>query len=206
MNKKGIALIVTAPSGAGKTTLIKKLLDEFSNITFSISYTTRSPREGEVHGKDYFFVTKEEFKRLIDKGFFAEWAEVHGNYYGTPIFFVNETLDKGKDVLFDIDIKGALQLKRNIKDSISVFILPPSKKVLEDRLRKRGKDTEESILLRISRAKEELLAAYEFDFLILNDLLDKAYEELRSIYISGKCRTLTSKSILDNILREWEKE
>ncbi len=206
MNKKGIALIVTAPSGAGKTTLIKKLLNEFSNITFSISYTTRKPREGEVHGKDYFFVSKEEFKRLIDKGFFAEWAEVHGNYYGTPVSFVNETLEKGKDVLFDVDIKGALQLKKNLKDSISVFILPPSKKVLEERLRKRGKDSEKDIVLRISRAKEELLVAYKFDFLILNDLLDRAYEELRSIYISGKCRTLISKPILDNILKKWEKE
>ncbi len=206
MNKKGIALIVTAPSGAGKTTLIKKLLNEFSNITFSISYTTRRPREGEVHGKDYFFVSKEEFKRLIDKGFFAEWAEVHGNYYGTPVSFVNETLEKGKDVLFDVDIKGALQLKKNLKDSISVFILPPSKKVLEERLRKRGKDSEKDIVLRINRAKEELLVAYKFDFLILNDLLDRAYEELRSIYISGKCRTLISKPILDNILKKWEKE
>ena len=206
MNKKGIALIVTAPSGAGKTTLIKKLLNEFSNITFSISYTTRKPREGEVHGKDYFFVSKEEFKRLIDKGFFAEWAEVHGNYYGTPVSFVNETLEKGKDVLFDVDIKGALQLKKNLKDSISVFILPPSKKVLEERLRKRGKDSEKDIVLRINRAKEELLVAYKFDFLILNDLLDRAYEELRSIYISGKCRTLISKPILDNILKKWEKE
>ena len=206
MNKKGLALIITAPSGAGKTTLIEKLLKEFPNITFSVSYTTREPRPGEIHGKDYFFVEKKKFEKLIQDNFFAEWAEVHGNYYGTPISFVNDTLETGKDVIFDIDIQGAKQLKNNINNSVAVFIIPPSRKSLEERIKKRGKDSQQSIMLRLARAKKEIETAYEFDFLILNDKLDKAYEQLKSVYISEKCRVIRNKAILDNILNNWEQK
>ncbi len=206
MNKKGLALIITAPSGAGKTTLIEKLLKEFPNIIFSVSYTTRKPRPGEIHGKDYFFVEKKKFEKLIQDNFFAEWEEVHGNYYGTPISFINDTLETGKDVIFDIDTQGAKQLKNNINNSVAVFIIPPSRKSLEDRIKKRGKDSQQSIMLRLARAKKEIETAYEFDFLILNDKLDVAYEQLKSIYISEKCRVIRNKAILDNILNNWEQK
>lgn len=138
MNRLGIALVISAPSGTGKTTLIKRLRKEFPNFGYSISCTTRAPREGEVDGKDYHFLSRERFVELRDQGHFAEWAEVHGNFYGTPLPPVREMLAKGQDILFDIDVQGAAQLRKNMPDARFLFILPPSMEELERRLHGRG--------------------------------------------------------------------
>ena len=135
--RSGIVLVLCAPSGTGKTTLTRRLLTEFPRFAFSVSYTTRKPRNGEVDGKDYHFVTVEAFLRLRDAGFFAEWAEVHGNFYGTPLKATLDLLDEGRDVLFDIDVQGARQLRASLQRGRYVFIMPPSRDELEHRLRAR---------------------------------------------------------------------
>ncbi|WP_302608427.1 guanylate kinase, partial [uncultured Desulfovibrio sp.] len=135
MRREGIALVLSAPSGTGKTTLIKRLLAEFPHFGYSVSCTTRQPRQGEEHGKDYFFLSREEFERRRAEQAFAEWAEVHGNFYGTPLAPVKEMLHQGQDVLFDIDVQGAAQLRLTLEEAAFVFILPPSMAELERRLR-----------------------------------------------------------------------
>jgi len=140
MPREGIALVLSAPSGAGKTTLVKRLLAEFLHIGYSVSCTTRQPRQGEVDGKDYIFLSHEEFEQRRVQGYFAEWAEVHGNFYGTPLAPVKEKLHQGQDVLFDIDVQGAAQLKLSLSEATFAFILPPSLHELENRLRGRGLD------------------------------------------------------------------
>ena len=149
MNRLGIALVISAPSGTGKTTLIKRLRKEFPTFGYSVSCTTRAPRDGEVDGRDYHFLSRERFVELRDQGHFAEWAEVHGNFYGTPLPPVREMLAKGQDILFDIDVQGAAQLRKNMPDARFLFILPPSVEELERRLRGRGLDSEEVILRRL---------------------------------------------------------
>ena len=188
MKDKGIALVISGPSGAGKGTLVKMLTQEFPNITFSVSYTTRSPRRGEKQGIDYFFVDKERFKELVERDFFAEWAQVHGNFYGTPKIEIEQRLDKGLDVIFDIDVQGARKLKQNLKDGVFVFIMPPGIEELRDRLEKRGTDSKEVVEKRLKNAKKEIDAAREFDFIVVNDILSEAYERLRCIYIAQKSR------------------
>jgi len=185
---KGIALIISGPSGAGKGTLVKMLIKEFPNIQFSISYTTRKPREGEIDGVDYVFISKKEFKKLIEKDMFAEWAKVHGNYYGTPRKEIEEKLNKGFDVVFDIDVQGAKNLKQNLRQGVFVFILPPSIDELKRRLIKRGSDDPKTIEIRLKNAQKEMEAIDEFEYVILNDDLNKAYDYLRCIYLSTKCK------------------
>ena len=188
MKNKGIALIISGPSGAGKGTLVKMLIEEFPNIQFSISYTTRKPREGEIDGRDYVFITKEEFEKLIEKNMFAEWASVHGNYYGTPRKEIEEKLNKGLDVVFDIDVQGAKNLKQSLRQGVFVFILPPSIEELKRRLVKRGSDDPKTIEIRLKNAQKEMEAIDEFEYVILNDDLNKAYDSLRCIYLSAKCK------------------
>lgn len=188
MENKGIALIISGPSGAGKGTLVKMLIEEFPNIQFSISYTTRKPREGEIDGIDYVFISKEEFKKLIKEDMFAEWANVHGNYYGTPRKEIEEKLNKGFDVVFDVDVQGAKSLKQSLRQGVFVFILPPSIDELKRRLVRRGGDDPTTIEIRLKNAQKEMEAIDEFEYVILNDDLNKAYDNLRCIYLSAKCR------------------
>ncbi|GAB6163243.1 guanylate kinase [Desulfothermus naphthae] len=188
MENKGIALIISGPSGAGKGTLVKMLIEEFPNIQFSISYTTRKPREGEIDGIDYVFISKEEFKKLIKEDMFAEWANVHGNYYGTPRKEIEEKLNKGFDVVFDVDVQGAKSLKQSLRQGVFVFILPPSIDELKRRLVRRGGDDPKTIEIRLKNAQKEMEAIDEFEYVILNDDLNKAYDNLRCIYLSAKCR------------------
>ncbi|WP_027180177.1 guanylate kinase [Maridesulfovibrio bastinii] len=201
--QKGQVLVMCAPSGTGKSTLVKKLRAEFPEIGFSISCTTRSPREGEVHGRDYYFLEKDEFTARRDKGEFAEWAEVHGNYYGTPAAPVKDMLLQGTDVLFDIDFQGAMQLRETFPDGLYVFLLPPSYAELEKRLKGRGTDSAEVIEKRLKNARKEMDAASNFDYWVINDNLDRAYTELRTIYLSGKSRRCNRPELLNNILKEW---
>ncbi|AAS95380.1 guanylate kinase [Nitratidesulfovibrio vulgaris] len=201
--RSGIVLVLCAPSGTGKTTLTRRLLTEFPRFAFSVSYTTRKPRNGEVDGKDYHFVTVEAFLRLRDAGFFAEWAEVHGNFYGTPLKATLDLLDEGRDVLFDIDVQGARQLRASLQRGRYVFIMPPSRDELEHRLRARGTDDEETIARRLANAAKELREARRFDAWIVNDDLERAYDELRAAYIEETLSPECRSAFLDGLLQGW---
>jgi guanylate kinase len=175
----GKLLIISAPSGAGKTTLCQRLLQDFPELVLSISSTTRAPRGQEKHGREYFFLTKEDFEKAIQAGRFAEWALVHGNYYGTSKDVIDSAFAQGKSVLLDIDVQGAASLKASYpKESHLIFIAPPDLEILEQRLRSRGTDSEETIRKRLKNAREEMARISEFDRMIINDHLEKAYREL----------------------------
>ncbi len=208
MNKgqKGLALIITAPSGTGKSTLIQSLVREFTDFVFSISYTTRQPRPGEQDGREYHFVSQETFLDLLQKGFFAEWAMVHGHYYGTPLQKTLEIMDRGEDILFDIDVQGARQLRVSLEQGVFVFLLPPAKKDLEERLLKRGSDDRETISRRMEKAYQEIRTASEFDYWVMNDRIEAAYLRLKSIYLAEKCRPKYNNRLFESLIATWETE
>ncbi len=181
---KGNIIILSAPSGTGKTTILKKIMPELGPISFSISHTTREPRTGEENGVDYHFVTTNEFLRLKDQGDFIEWAEVHGNYYGTSIQSVLRLQSEGQDVVLDIDIQGAQQVRDKLPESSSIFIIPPSWEEQERRLRTRGTDDNETITLRLNNAKQELRDIDLYDFVVVNDTIDEAADMLKAIILS----------------------
>lgn len=186
MDKKARLIVVSGPSGVGKTTLLKRLLNEFNdNIVFSVSYTSRGQRINEINGVDYFFVTKEEFEDGIKNDLFLEYAVVYGNYYGTSKKFIKKCLDKGKECLLDIDVQGGLNLMSKKTDAIFIFIAPPSYEVLKERLTKRSTDSKEVIEKRLKNAKFELEQKEKYDYIVINDELEKAYQELKEI-IFGK--------------------
>ena len=175
---------MSAASGAGKTTLKDKVIGDFPDIVYSISATTRKPREGEVDGVHYFFKTKEAFEKLIQENGLIEWNEVHGNYYGTPKFFVEDMLKQGKRVLFDLDVFGKVNFDKVYPEATGILILPPSEEELERRLRSRGTDSEESIQTRLKNAKKEMEFAKtqgKYEYTIVNDDLEKAADQLRKI-------------------------
>ena len=180
MRKKTKLIILSAPSGAGKTTLVHHLMKKVPNLAFSISATSRKPRKGEVNGKDYYFISAEEFKKKIREGAFVEWEEVYENqFYGTLIAEVERLRKEGKHVVFDVDVKGGLSIKRLYgNDALAVFIKPPSMQVLEQRLRKRSTEDEESLKKRLARAEEELSFESRFDVTLINDDLEKAKIEI----------------------------
>lgn len=183
-NERGVLVILSSPSGAGKTTLARRLLDEFDQARFSVSYTTRPPRDNERQGIDYVFVDQGEFQRMIAAGELAEWAEVHGHYYGTPRSAVDSALVGGQDMVFDIDWQGGRALAEKWpEDALKVFILPPDLDTLEARLRGRATDSEEVIRKRLAMAVDEMTHYGEYDHIIVNDDLDRAYEVLRAIYL-----------------------
>jgi guanylate kinase len=182
---RGMLLVVSSPSGAGKTTLCNRLRAEFGSLHFSVSYTTRKPRAGETNGIEYHFVDQPTFQEMIARDEFAEYAMVHGHMYGTAAALVRDALENGRDLLFDIDYQGGRQLRQKLPgDVVSVFILPPSIKALETRLQSRATDSEEVIARRLRVAREELKHYAEYDYLIMNDDLDRAYDALRSVYVA----------------------
>jgi guanylate kinase len=189
MKREGIILIISAPSGAGKTTLCRALLERFPNMRESISYTTRVPRAGEVHGEDYFFVSREEFQRMIDADAFAEWAEVHGNLYGTALATIEDARTNGVDLVLDIDCQGARRLKEQIERCVYIFILPPSMEELRRRLECRSSDEQAVIDLRLVRAAEEIREARWYDYIIINDSFPAAFEELAAIVVAHSRKT-----------------
>ena len=200
MPRKGIALVISAPSGAGKTTLVQRLLREFPQFGYSISCTTRQPRQGEVDGKDYVFLSREEFEQRRAQGYFAEWAEVHGNLYGTPLAPVKDSLQRGQDVLFDIDVQGAAQLKLSLAEAVFIFILPPSMTELERRLRSRALDDEATIERRMANARQEMLESRWYDALVINDDLDTAYDALRSVFVAASLAPFRSPDLPEALL------
>ncbi|KEA63531.1 Guanylate kinase [Marinobacterium lacunae] len=186
MKQLGHLYIVSAPSGAGKTSLVKALLERDAQVVVSVSHTTRPRREGEIDGVDYNFVTPEQFETKIENGQFLEYAEVFGNKYGTSQVWVQEQLEKGLDVILEIDWQGAEQVRRLMPEARSIFILPPSREVLERRLRGRGTDTEEVIQRRLSKTVSEISHYGEFDYLIINDDFATALADLASLFRSAR--------------------
>jgi guanylate kinase len=178
---KGRLIAFSAPSGTGKSTICTSLLGEHKSIKLSISATTRQPRGAEVHGKEYYFLSHEKFEEYIENNEVVEYEEVHGNFYGTLKSEVFKRIDSGNDVLFDIDVKGALTLKEKFPEAILIFIKPPSLEILEQRLRDRKTETEEQIKKRLSRVEMEMKESEKFDFVIINDILEEAIKEIEKI-------------------------
>lgn len=185
--------IISAPSGSGKSTLVNELRKLISNLDFSISYTTRRPRGSEQNGREYFFVPIQDFEEMIARGEFLEHANVFGNYYGTAKRFLEQAEHAGRDLLLDIDVQGAAQVKRKIKNAVSVFILPPDKKTLEWRLRNRSLDTEEVIQRRLLTAAKEIENYQSYDYILINDRLEESIDELKAIVLSERLRRSGAK-------------
>ena len=185
--KKGILFVFSGPSGVGKGTLKAKLFEEFADrIAYSVSATTRGPREGEVDGKDYFFISRQEFERRVKNNEFLEHAEFAGNCYGTPRAYVEKLLDSGMNVVLEIDVQGALQVMKSMPECVSVFILPPSFEELEHRLRGRGTETEEKVRERLETAKRELPYAPQYNYQIVNGGdIEAAYQSLRDVFLKS---------------------
>ena len=185
--KRGVLFVFSGPSGVGKGTLKAKLFEEFAGrIAYSVSATTRGPREGEVDGKDYFFISRQEFERRVQNNEFLEHAEFAGNCYGTPRAYVEKLLDSGMNVVLEIDVQGALQVMKSMPECVSVFILPPSFEELEHRLRGRGTETEEKVRERLETAKRELPYAPQYDYQIVNGGdIEAAYQSLREVFLKS---------------------
>src|SRR4249920_2596615 len=187
--RRGLMLVLSSPSGAGKTTLSRKLLDEDKNVMLSVSVTTRKMRSGEKDGRDYHFIDRRRFDGLVEKNELLEWAEVFDNYYGTPTKPVMDALAGGRDVLFDIDCQGTQQLREKARtDLVSVFVLPPSIPELERRLHSRGQDNKKTIRQRMSKASEEMSHWAEYDYVVVNKKLPRAFAELRGILVGERLK------------------
>ena len=183
---KGSLFIVSAPSGAGKTTLCKKLTSTLPHLTHSVSYTTRAQRHGEVNDRDYTFISREEFRSMVNKGEFKEWAKIHGELYGTSKKRIEKLIRSGTDVILDIDTQGAMQLKKKYRGGVYIFVLPPSMEILWKRLKKRMANSKEEIEKRLKRAVDEIKSYRKYDYVIINNKLNDALRELESIIISHR--------------------
>jgi guanylate kinase len=188
-NERGLLIVLSGPSGVGKGTVRKELFKQpNTNYEYSISMTTRKPRTGEVDGVDYFFKTREEFEQLIEEGGLLEYAEFVGNYYGTPLAYVNETLDAGRDVFLEIEVQGAAQIREKVPEALFIFLAPPSLSELEKRLIGRGTESEDIIKKRIEAAKEELEMMSLYDYVVENDQIQNACDKINAIIIAEHCR------------------
>ena len=198
MDRPGILIVMSGFSGAGKGTIVKSLLEKH-DIFLSISCTTRKPREGEVDGKDYYFVTREEFEKMIREGEMIEWAEYAGNYYGTPKKAVNDRLAEGKDVLLEIEVQGGMQVKKLFPEAVLLFVVPPSADELLNRLRTRGTENESQISLRLEQTVREIEYIKDYDYIVLNDQLDKAVQTVLNIMESQRIRPVFQKELIEGL-------
>jgi len=185
---QGILFVVCGPSGAGKGSVSAPVMEQDGNLRYSVSATTRPPREGEVDGEDYYFLSRDTFDSRIEKGEFAEWAEVHGNLYGTLRDEIDRLVNSGKDVMLEVDVQGMRSLKQVFEQTVTIFIMPPSLEALEQRIRARGANTPEDIAVRLRNARQEMEARFEFDYIVVNDILDNAVVDFWSIIRAERCR------------------
>ncbi len=204
MKVKGQIFIVSAPSGSGKTTLLRKLLEEDQRLRFSVSHTTRKPRGRECNGKEYFFVSEADFEAMISLGQFLEYARVFDNYYGTSRRYVEERIAAGTDLLLDIDTDGTAQVKKQLPEAVSIFIMPPSFQALKQRLEKRHLDSAETIQRRLEWAsRKEIYQFHHYDYVVVNDLLSRSHDQLRSIVQAERCRQNRSLQQIETILKSF---
>ncbi len=187
--RRGILFIISAPSGTGKTTLCKQLTAKVPELWHSISFTTRQPRPGEEHGREYFFIDEPKFQEMIERHEFVEWARVYGHLYGTPRKMLADRIEQGIDVLLEIDVQGAMQVKKKFDDAVSIFILPPSMTVLRARLQSRASDSHEEIQRRLQKVKEEVWSYREYAYIVRNDDLARSLQDLENIFLAERLKT-----------------
>lgn len=195
--KRGKLFVISGPSGVGKSTILKELLERQKDIYFSVSATTRQPRPGEVDGVHYYFRTVDDFQKLIEKEALLEWAEYVGNFYGTPAKYVDEAMDAGRNVILDIEVQGAGKVAQKRPDAVRIFIGPPSWKELERRLKDRGTDSAEKVRKRLERARQEFESAKDYDYVVINDTVEHAVGELEAIMLAEHCRSAERIALLE---------
>ena len=200
---RGTLFVVSSPSGGGKGTLIRHVLDVVDNLSYSVSYTTRAPRQNEVDGREYFFVSRNIFDEMSAAGEFLEWACVHGNFYGTAKKQIVEETAAGLDIILEVDVQGAASVRQLLMDSVSIFILPPSREVLRQRLIARGTDTPEELEVRLRNAPEELKQYSAFDYVIINDEIEKAVGQLASIIRAERARCMRQEGLVREVMKEF---
>lgn len=199
MFRRGLLIVVSGPSGTGKGTVLKLVKESCNYIRFSVSATTRKPREGEVDGKHYFFKTKEEFESMIGKNEFVEWVEYCDNYYGTPKKYIQDSIDQGYDVILELEVEGALNIKKHYPDCVTIFMVPPSFEELKQRIEGRGTEKPEVIEKRLEKARQELKLADQYDYVTINNAVEDSVREINSIIIAEKLRFHRNKDILKDI-------
>jgi guanylate kinase len=201
---RGTLFVVSSPSGGGKGTIIRHVLDVVGNLSYSVSYTTRAPRPGEVDGREYFFISRETFDEMVGAGEFLEWACVHGNFYGTSRSQIIEETASGADIILEVDVQGAASVRRLLMDSVSIFILPPSYEVLKQRLIARGTDSPEELEVRLRNAPEELKQYSSFDYVIINDEIDRAAGQLASIIDAERVRCMRQEGLVRAVIEQFK--
>ena len=201
---RGTLFVVSSPSGGGKGTIIRHVLDVVPNLSYSVSFTTRAPRPNEINGREYFFVSREAFDEMVAAGEFLEWACVHGNYYGTAKRQVAEETAAGVDIILEVDVQGAASVRQLLMDSVSVFILPPSYEVLKQRLIARGTDGPEELEVRLRNAPEELKQYSAFDYVIINDEIHRAAGQLASIIYAERARCMRQESLVREVIQKFQ--
>lgn len=208
MERRGLLFVVSAPSGAGKTTLCKEIISVVPDLRHSISYTTRKPRPGEVHGREYCFVDETEFQEMVQRNEFAEWAPVYGHLYGTPRGALTNMMEQGDDVLLEIDAQGAMQIKKKFEDAVYIYIMPPSIEALRQRLQRRGGDSPEEIQRRLQKAREEVWSYREYFYIVRNDDVAHALKELEAIILAERIKTkrLDIAWLEENFIRDRDEK
>ena len=201
----GLVFIISAPSGAGKTTLVRKVMEQVPNLRFSVSYTTRLPRSNEREGEDYHFVSRVAFQAMVERGEFLEWAEVLGGRYGTPLINPQDLESEGVDLILDIDTQGARKVAERVNDPVLIYILPPSFKTLRERLFKRGLDSPELIEFRLANACRDMEEANWYHYAVVNERIEDTIEKLKAIIAAERCRR-RKKAILEEKMKEWEED